>query len=167
MWRFTAPPIELSGIIFTAGYSIENDLYAGSSIESLLDQAEKTQHIALLAVLCRWFAFEVSEHLLGRSAHCAKHINQVVDLNTFDLLPIFVAQRNFVEPDPGLIRQIYSSYQMQLRGKSLLELLMQFLSNSARNPKYSRASVVDMCLKLYPNNPHIKRIISEAKGCLA
>lgn len=29
LWKFSTPPSDLDGIIFTAGYSIENDLYAG------------------------------------------------------------------------------------------------------------------------------------------
>jgi hypothetical protein len=79
MWRYSAPPPDLSGIIFTTGYSIENDLYAGSDIETLLEAAERSRHSQLLSVLCRWFAFEILEFQAGRPAEVAEHINRVVD----------------------------------------------------------------------------------------
>jgi hypothetical protein len=58
MWRYSSPPTDLAGIIFTTGYSIENDLYAGSDIESLLEPAEQSQHAQLLRVICRWCAHQ-------------------------------------------------------------------------------------------------------------
>jgi hypothetical protein len=42
MWRFSPPPADLLGILFTTGYSIENDLYAGSQIEALLEDTERS-----------------------------------------------------------------------------------------------------------------------------
>jgi hypothetical protein len=88
MWKFSAPPLDLAGIVFTTGYSIENDLYAGSDIESLLEAAERTQHSQLLKVVSRWFAFEVLEHQAGRLVEVGTHINRVVDFATMDISPI-------------------------------------------------------------------------------
>jgi hypothetical protein len=58
MWRFSPPPSDLQGIVFTTGYSIENDLYAGSEIEALMEDDERSRHSRLLSALCRWFSFE-------------------------------------------------------------------------------------------------------------
>src|SRR5262249_26254837 len=89
MWKFTASPVDLTGIIFTTGYSIENDLYDGSQIESLLEAAEKSRYSNLLTVLSRWFAFEVQEFKAGRDPHVAHHVREIVDLPTMDLSPRF------------------------------------------------------------------------------
>ena len=62
MYRFSQPPYDLKDIIFTSGYSIENDLYAGSEIELLFDIEDRALHAQLLSVVCRWFAFEIIEY---------------------------------------------------------------------------------------------------------
>ncbi len=167
MWRFSTPPDDLAGIIFTSGYSIENDLYAGSDIESLMDAAERSQHSRLLAAACRWFAFEIHEFRAGREHKCATHIKRVVDLATFDIATAFVKSRGFTESAPGLVTDLTADYKLQLRGKTLLEVLLVFLSDSSRGSKYSHRAVIEMYLKLYPNNPYIQRIITEAKARLA
>src|SRR5262245_59019942 len=102
MWRYSAPPTDLSGIIFTTGYSIENDLYAGSEIEALLEDAERSHHSQLLTLLCRWFAFEILEYQAGRSAEVGHHINRIVDFAVMELSPAFCGHRGYLEPDAAL-----------------------------------------------------------------
>ncbi len=167
MWRYSVPPPDLTGIIFTTGYSIENDLYAGSDIESLLETAERSQHARLLAVACRWFAYEILESQSGRLTKCATNINRVVDFSIMDISPAFVIHRGYTEPPLSLVDQLAGDYKLQLRGKTLLEVLVKYLSDSNRNPKYGYAAIVELCLKLYPNNPYIQRIITEAKSSLS
>jgi hypothetical protein len=134
MWRYSSPPADLAGIIFTAGYSIENDLYAGSEIESLLEPAEQSQHKQLLVVVCRWFAFEILEFKSGRQYITATNINRVVDFSVMDISAEFRAFRNFTEPDITLINQLISDYRLLLRGKTLLQVIMHYLSDSRRTP---------------------------------
>lgn len=162
MWRFSSPPGDLKGIIFTSGYSIENDLYAGSDVESLLESAERSQHGQLLSTICRWFALEIHEHQEDRENKCATHIRQVIDFASMDIANEFATQRGFKEPDSLLLARITTSYKLDLRGKTLLQILIVYLSASSRNPKCSYAAVIEMCLKLYPDNQYINRIISEA-----
>jgi hypothetical protein len=167
MWRFSVPPADLAGIVFTTGYSIENDLYAGAGVESLLEAAERNQHTQLLTVLCRWFAFEILEFQAGRPAEVATHIKRIVDFAAMDLSPDFRARRGYSEPDATLVNQVLSDYKLQLRGKTLLQALIQFLSDARRNPKYGYAAIVELCLKLYPANPFIQRLMTEVKNKLS
>jgi hypothetical protein len=62
MWLYKNIPPEYSEIIWTHGYSIENDVYTGSTVEKLLDEAERQKYFDLLKRLCEWFAFEVEEY---------------------------------------------------------------------------------------------------------
>ena len=167
MWKFSAPPLDLAGIVFTTGYSIENDLYAGSDIESLLEAAERTQHSQLLKVVSRWFAFEVLEHQAGRLVEVGTHINRVVDFATMDISPTFAASRGYKEPDSSFVDAVRAEYKLRLRGKTLLQVLIKYVSESGRNAKHSYAAIVEMCLKLYPNNVHIRRIVDQVKVELA
>jgi hypothetical protein len=162
LWRFGAPPAELDGIVFTSGYSIENDLYAGSQIEALLEENERSLHSRLLSVLCRWFAFEVLESLAGREGQVAHHARRVVDLDTMEIRPDFVSFRGYSEPDPSFVSALLAEYKLNLRGKTLMQALIVYLSDSRRTPKYSYDAIIEMCLKLYPENPYMKRLITEA-----
>ena len=167
MYLFTQPPDDLAGIIFTSGYSIENDLYAGSDIESLFDVEDRDQHAQLLAAVCRWFAFEVIEHKAGREDRCATHVKQVIDHSTMNVRPDFVASRGFSEPDSVTLAQILSDYKLQLRGKTLFQVLEFILAKPQRKPAYRLAALIEICLRLFPSNPYMKRLMSEARAALA
>jgi len=166
MWKFSDVPADLEGIIFTTGYSIENDLYAGSEIESLLDEAEKALHSQLLTVVSRWFVFEIIEYQAGRYANIASNINRVVDLYTMDISPKFAVDRGYLEPNQTLVNAVLADYKLQLRGKTLLQVLIKYLSGTGRNAKYSYSIIIEMCLKLYPNNAYVKRITEKVKAQL-
>lgn len=163
LWQFSAPPPDVGGVIFTTGYSIENDLYAGSDIESLLSDAERSRHSQTLAAVCRWFAFEALEFLAGREARVATHIRRLLDDSALELSAEFIRSRGFSEPDPKFVAELLANYKLRLRGKSLLETLLTYLSDSHRTPKYSSAAVIEMCLKLFPKNPYVTRLIDEAR----
>ena len=167
MWKFSTAPADLTGIVFTTGYSIENDLYAGSDIESLLEAPERSQHSRLLTILCRWFAFEILEYQAERNTEVAARIQQVVDFAAMDISTTFIARRGYVEPDATFVDGVLRNYKLQLRGKTLMGILITYLSDSRRMPKYGYANVVEVCLKLYPNNEYIKRIIEDVKTQLA
>ena len=115
MWKYSSPPADLSGIIFTRGYSIENDLYAGSDIEALMEAAERNQHTRLLDAVCRWFAFAIIEHAAGRPIALATHINRIVDFGSMDIHPQFLSTQSYTEPPTAMVEQIRSDYKLNLR----------------------------------------------------
>ena len=78
LWLFSGIPPIYHDIIWTQGYSIENDLYAGANLENLLAAEEATEHQQVLDSIIEWFAFEVEEYLEGREAQVATHCNRVV-----------------------------------------------------------------------------------------
>ena len=51
-----------------------------------------------------------------------------------DISAEFRAFRNFTEPDITLINQLISDYRLLLRGKTLLQVIMHYLSDSRRTP---------------------------------
>ncbi len=100
MWRFSSLPSDFDGVVFTTGYSIENDLYAGSRIEDLLDDHERKRHRRLLEVVCLWFAFEVGEFLEGREHQVRQRLRRVVDLDAMEINPRFAQERGYANPRP-------------------------------------------------------------------
>ena len=66
MWLFSGIPSTYDEVIWTEGYSIENDLYTDAELENLLEAEEAQEHQQMLEAIVEWFAFEVEEHLAGR-----------------------------------------------------------------------------------------------------
>ncbi len=123
LWLFTGVPDTYSGIVFTEGYSIENDALSSGAVDRLLSLPEKTELKKLMHELACWFACEVAEHLQGRDPVLDTHVNQLIPLGEHTLDPNYVVCRNYkCNPSPALARQIRSKPRQFVRGKQILQL---------------------------------------------
>ena len=158
---FTQLPVGYEAIIWTQGYSIENDLYAGAepSLESLMDPHEADEHRQVLNTIVEWFAFEVEEFLAGREYKFDHHCNEIVHLGQTVMDDSFRQRRGFRQPNSELEQQIREAYQLQLRGKQLFQMLVRFLSKSNRQAKHSRQSLYEIAFKMTPFHPLMNRLI--------
>ena len=133
LWLFSGIPPGYPDIIWTEGYSIENDLYAGADLEKVLNANDVDEHRQVLDSIIEWFAFEVEEHLACRPAHVATGLDTVVQLGTTEIDQGFRQSRGFRLPDAKLHQQIKDAYQLQLRGRLLFEMLIRFLNSHPGN----------------------------------
>lgn len=148
LWLFTAIPREYEDVLFTCGYSIENDVLDGEAVERLLDRTEATEFRAVVAEVCRWFAHEVDKALKGIPATLDLHVNQIVPLGSQHLDPIWCVRSGFQDPPAVLLAEIRENYRTRLRGKQLLQCLVRFLSATSRGAsKFSRANLLEMATK--------------------
>ena len=162
MWLFSERPQRYKGIIWTKGYSIENDLYAGAELERLMDTVERLEHQKVLEAIVEWFAFEVEEFLAGRAAQVDTHCNRIVPLNQTEISDEFRKSRRLRRPKPQLHLQIREAYQLQLRGKHLFDLLLRFLGT-----KHSRRGLHEIALKMPDFHPLMDRLMREIKRTIA
>jgi hypothetical protein len=163
MWHFTGVPSEYSnGIIFTQGYSIENDLYIKEFFESLLDSTEKKRFDGLIASLARWQAFQVVVFRANGSCQCDFHVNQIAPPPSVSLCPHHLASIAFSEPPDELTRQIVNSYATSLRGKTLFEAILRFLNGSSRPSSFSKANLFEIGAKI-PNDC-VERLCTETRN---
>ena len=153
-------------LVWTRGYSIENDLYDSSGIEKLLDSTEALAHRDVLRTLTRWFAFEIEESAAGREPLLHFRIREILDAGN-SLSARFVAQRGWKPPRQELVDEIWKNYSLKLRGKQLLEAIVYFLSAPKRMSKFSYANVIELCAKLTTPHPHVARLVSESVRILA
>ena len=160
---FTQLPVGYENIIWTQGYSIENDLYAGAdpSLETLMDPHEADEHKQVLNTIVKWFAFEVEEFLAGRDHKFDHHCNEIVHLGQTVMDNGFRQRRGFRQPNSDLEQQISNTYQLQLRGKQLFQVLVRFLSASNRSAKYSYQGLYEIAFKMTPSHPLMNRLIQE------
>ena len=167
LWLFSGIPPGYPDIIWTEGYSIENDLYAGANLENLLNVDEVDEHRQVLEAIIEWFAFEVEEHLAGREARVATHCNQVVRPGKTEMDQGFRNNRRFRSPNQTLHQRIKDAYQLQLRGKTLFQVLVRFLSAANRRPKHSTPGLYEFAVKMTSPQPLMDRLIGEIERTIA
>lgn len=147
MWLFTSIPSQYNGVVFTAGYSIENDVLDGESIERLFDASERQTFSILLAEIAKWFAFEVESFRAGNEPRVAAHIDRILPLNSVSLCPDFCRACGYCPPADATHRDVVANYRIRLRGKHLLDLLHRILSAPTRRSKFSKMNLLEIAAK--------------------
>ena len=166
LWLFSGIPPDYPDIIWTEGYSIENDLYAGASLENLLNANDVDEHRQVLDSIIEWFAFEVGEHLACRPAHIATGLDRVVPPGTIEMDQGFRQSRGFQSPDAKLHQQLKEAYQLQLRGRLLFEMLIRFLNAHPGN-QYSVVRLHETAFDRKPPDELMDRFIREIERTIA
>jgi hypothetical protein len=153
MWFFVGVPKEYEDIVFTDGYSIENDVYIESVFNNLLDRDDRSLFDNLIKELSIWFAFEVNRYKETGDSKCDVSVDRVCPNNTF--CPNFKKSINFVDPPQHLINLVCDEYTRALRGKNLFQALLRFLDKNA----FGYATLFRLGAKL--ENPKIEALINK------
>ena len=166
MWLFAGIAPGYEDVIWTSGYSIENDLYADADLERLLDESEKAEHQQILDAISTWFAFAVEEYLAGNAPNLDLHCDEMVPPGKTELDAEFCTRRGFRTPNAERVEQIRAAYQLLLRGKLLFQLLVRFLSKPAHG--FEKASLNDyalynLALRMPRAHPLLDRLMEEVK----
>lgn len=157
MFIFSGIPSEYSDVIFTDGYSIENDLYMGSRLESLLEANEKPRLKKLISRVSIWFGIEVDRYSKGK-AFVISHNPKAICDERFEFRVQFYYCAAGHKACKEIIIDIQKSYKRKLRGKQLLQSLLWVLSNSTRRSKYSLSNLYELSLKMTKNRVIHKKI---------
>jgi hypothetical protein len=152
MWFFEGVPKEYEDIVFTDGYSIENDVYIESVFNNLLDEDNKKIFENLIKELSIWFAFGVHRYKETGYFKFDVSVDKVCPNNTF--CPNYKQSIDFVDPPEHLIELICTQYTRALRGKNLFNALRRFL------PKNSFTDVTLLRLGAKLENPKIEMLIN-------
>ncbi len=165
MWLFRMPA-GYEEIIWTTGYSLENDVLAAGAAEDLLEPGEMIRFRQSLDVLIPWFAFEVEEFLAGRTAHVDVHPDSVLPPDAMVIREAHYAGRGSGRGSDAMIKFIHDDYALRLRGKNLAYLLARFLNSPRRHAQYNPPTLLDAVVRLRPNLPHWQQILAAVKARL-
>lgn len=150
---YTGIPTQYQGIIFTNGYSIENDLYHGRQIERLLSKTEEQSFRKALQNFIRYYGCMYERFSKVQKYTFRQHPNAILD-DKQELNESKVSG-GFQEPTKETIQYLTNSYDVLLRGHSLFDLLARFLSHSKRRTKHSVLSLIEDCYKLCTSGPMV------------
>lgn len=142
VWVNTGIPsiYENECLLFTSGYSIENDVYMDGELWKLLRSREYTKYKEEIIDFIEWYALALNRHIECPSHSISLHPDYV--LNTFERPKLLALEPG--ESYPSNLRdQIINDKKRLLRGKSLFKLLIRNTNRSGRVPHHSDKSLLE------------------------
>lgn len=155
---YVNPPENLSDIIWTNGYSIENDLYFGRNIESLLDSQEKEIFMTSLNSFIEYYAFEIEKYLAGLEFCFIYHPQHIICEIKNVVKQEFLEQINYIKAKDEVVAMLRSNYDVLIRGKSLFALLTRILNKHNRPIKHSKMTLLEHCYRTHKSEKFIELI---------
>jgi hypothetical protein len=143
VWVNTGIPVDHLNdyLLFTHGYSIENDIYIDGRLSDLLIGRECKKHLDELNQFIDWYALALNRYFQNKSETISLHPDQV--LKAGELKNLMLLHTNEVYPTQ-LRTLIYSEHKRLLRGKSLLALLIRNTNYPGSIRNHSTSSILEM-----------------------
>ncbi len=152
------PPEEYKNIIWTNGYSIENDLYFGRNIESLLSPEENREFLKSLDSFISYYAFEIENFIEKRDFCFKNHPQHIICELQNEVKQEFLEEINFIKAKEEIEIDLKERYDVLIRGKSLFALLTRLLNKKTRHIKHSKLSLLEHCYRTHRSEKFIELI---------
>lgn len=147
-------------LIFTEGYSIENDLFVDGRLDRLMYAHERIRFDEELTRFCKWYALALSRQLNDESEPLDLHPNKVLE-NSKRFQELTMLRED--EPYPQeILRAVRGDHAALLRGKSLLALLVRQLSYKGRAARHNERSLLEIAAN--SNGPLLERIVIRVRS---
>lgn len=162
LWVLSNVPQEYISdkLIFTDGYSIENDAFRDGNYRDLLYGAERTRFAADLENFSRWFALAAARNIKDGDP-IDIHANHILD-NEGQRETMMVLKEGETYPQE-LYEKIRTDYLRFVRGKSLFQLFQRQMRGS-RPVKHSKVSLLEMAAAR--PGQHIQSLFERATAAL-
>lgn len=143
LWVLSSVPAEYiaDNLIFTDGYSIENDVFRDIDCATLLMPAELNTFIGEVERYLVWYALSASRCLAGGNAVLDIHPNRL--LNSATEWTALTALEPLEQYPQALHDRIRGDYQRFVRGKSLFQVFLRRMTTS-RSARHSKAALLEM-----------------------
>ncbi|WP_192930823.1 DUF4435 domain-containing protein [Deinococcus sp. AJ005] len=137
--------IKYNEIIFTSGYSIENDIICDNSIDYLFDESEKSDFENALTRMIEIYSEKVSRRSSDPSEDLALHPSTYYDFERSAFITSNIFEQ--YQKDELWFDHIKADPKILIRGKNIVSLYAAILSRTSRQSKFSKANIVEIHLK--------------------
>lgn len=165
-WIFSGIPEDYQHerIIFTSGYSIENDVYIDKEIDLLMHGlGVHSSFESNLEVYLKWYSLAITRFCIDDNAlsvklkiHPDTFFKDENSINTFCSL-----QSGEVFPQ-HIYDDLLENYHLKFRGKCLLPLAIKALGDRPSKPKYNTKTIMEEAA-ITGRGIHLNRIFSEVE----
>ena len=157
----------LKEIIWTKGYCIENDIFAGSNLlNKFLNKKERSEFETTIKEICRWFTFEVEKYLRGEKFNVEYSIYEICSEHSSKLCSKFLVEIRFKEPDGEFLNDIILNYKLKLRGKQIFQVLGRILTTKDKYSSFSKKNLIEIALRDNQKNIYINNLIKKISRIL-
>jgi hypothetical protein len=146
IWVYSDVPSEYKSddLIFTDGYSIENDAFRDGNFLKLMDENEKNKFFEELRAFLFWYTHCLSKTVSGGEEDALTlktHPNTVLDSEP----SIVEVCRGNTKDDAmkEMYEMVLNDYDKLVRGKSLIAILMRHISYKGRAASHRHAALLD------------------------
>ena len=159
-------PPDLTGIIFTDGYAIENDILSGGKAFRMISGKHRSKWAQLISLLSQWFAAAAHRYLNGETVDYSQHPGQLVCFSARTLTPL--SQAVLIDPEPlcEQAKRVLTEPTKYLRGHTLLDALGHFLATAKQKPKCNKDVLLRMDLVSWEANKSLQRIVSSVQTAI-
>lgn len=150
LWLFSGVPSDYQGVVFTTGFSIENDILDSDIVMKLFSPKERSILSKLEDELSQWYAYEISLYLKKKEYKLDYHIRRLINELTLRFDSASILPREFVNPPFTLKKSIREEFARKYRGKNLLELyefVFQRRNRMEDGVRHSREALIEMSAK--------------------
>lgn len=123
-WIFSSVPERYREIVFTTGYSIENDVFYKSKLSKLFDNSSKAFVSEVKPLLISWWAGELDRYFDGRETRFDESIYSIIE-GLGEKTSLKLRKQPQVcnqERYKHLISTITSDFELYMRGHQLLDM---------------------------------------------
>lgn len=156
----------LEEIIWTKGYCIENDIFAGSNLLNFFSPKERSEFEATVKEICRWFAFEVEKYFRSEEFIVRYSIYEICRDHPSKLCSKFLVGIGFKEPDEELLNDIIINYKLKLRGKQIFQVLVRILATKDGYSSFSKDNLIEIALRFNQKNVYMNNLIKKISRIL-
>lgn len=147
VYVYNGIPTDYSDVLFTWGYSIENDLYYGRSIDQLLTKEETKSYEKARKNFIRYYGCQLEKLKENRPYNFRLSPFVILDSN-YELVTDKI-EHTFTEPTQETCNYLLDNYDLVVRGHSVFQLLQLFLSKSGRDATHSTHSLYELCYRMH------------------
>ncbi|MGE6446425.1 DUF4435 domain-containing protein [Pseudomonas bubulae] len=164
-WVITGIPGDYHSdrLFFTAGYSIENDVFQDVNVDAYMSGIEKQRFESELERFLAWYALALSRNIDEGDEAIKNHPNHILD-NQQEFEHLTLLKDGEVFPQ-GRFEALSADYKNLLRGKSLMQLAMRQLSYNGRPARHTDKSFIEHAA-INPG-PLISQLIGHVEVALA
>jgi hypothetical protein len=140
-------------VVYTWGYSIENDVIAGSRIDRLIHDNEKGDFDRIRWLVAKYFSFEYERAVAERRDIVWNvSLQSIISLPRVRLAPQIQFAQEISDHDTVFCRRLYRHIKKLLRGKQLVQMYLLILNRPGRHARFGTASLLDSCAMLGRNH---------------
>jgi hypothetical protein len=163
LWVSIGIPEEFAAdqLIFTEGYSIENDIFLDGELWKILKGSEPQKFETELKEFVEWYALAINRTINGCSEPISLHPDHVLcPKQRLDLLKLKEGE----EYPAALREKIINEYKKLVRGKSLISLLLRNVNYKGREPRHTDKALLES-VAIRPG-PLLQRITSAVEAAI-